>query len=103
MSKRRTRTITGTIDGVVVSIEVDADRLARRDKLSAEWTRVADDPVAREQFMAEQRASVLAYRARRWGHQRGVKRSTETRAKIADGAKVTAARKPRDTRGRFVK
>jgi hypothetical protein len=49
------------------------------------------------------RELIARYRARRYGHQIGVKRSTETRLKIAAGAKITSSTKPRDSRGRFAR
>ncbi len=57
--------------------------------------------------MNEERAfaveMIARYRARRWGHQRGRKHTTEARLKIAAAAKTISASKPRDSRGRFAR
>jgi len=59
------------------------------------------DPTLLRRLYADGVAKIHEYRARRWGHQRGVRRSAETRQKIADAAKIISATKQRDTRGRF--
>jgi hypothetical protein len=58
---------------------------------------------AHEAARAEAVELIARYKARRWGHRRGVKLTTEQRLRIASQQKTISASKPRDSRGRFTR
>jgi len=63
----------------------------------------AGDPTLLNMMRAEAVELIVRYKARRWGHRRGVKLTTEQRLRIASQQKTISASKPRDSRGRFTR